>query len=397
MSDCLPAPEHVVVLAPIGADAANISAVLGRGQVQCVIASDMADLVVQLEAGAGALLVAEEAFAEGAPGLAAAIERQPLWSDLPVLVLASAGSIARWAAESPAILGARSNVSLIGRPLQGATLVAAVHTLLRTRRRQYEIRDLLREREALLGSLEQRVQERTAKLQELVAELEAFSYTVSHDLRAPLRVMASYAQIVLDDYDATLVPEVRHYVERIARAAGRMDSLTEDVLAYTRLARGEMTTEPVDLKAVIQETVEQYPDLAALRRVITWQEPLAPVIAHRPSLIQVLSNLLGNAVKFARADEPLQIVISTERRGDRVIIRVQDNGVGIHPDHHEKIFRIFERVASQAVPGTGIGLAIVKKAAERMGGRVGVVSHLGEGATFWMELAAAGAPETRPK
>ena len=382
--------EKVVILARTGADAANIARVLNKAAIRTVIAGNTAEAAQKVDAGFGALLLTEESVAgDLQAALTDAIARQPLWSDIPLVVITSAHSIHWWAVSSTDWLGARSNVSLIARPLQGAILVAAVKAVLRARRRQFQVRDLLRERETLLGSLEQRVQERTAKLQELVAELESFSYSVSHDLRAPLRIMASYAEIVLQEFGPSLVPEVRHYVERIARSAARMDALTQDVLAYTRLARGEISLEPVDLRATLDETIQQYPHLSAVREVIQTREPLAAVMAHRPSLVQLLSNLLGNAVKFARPGVPLRIEIATRARGGRVRISVRDNGVGIAADHQAKIFRIFERVAGQDVPGTGIGLAIVKKAAERMGGTVGVVSKLGRGSEFWVELAAA--------
>ena len=385
----------VVIVAPTGADAKNIRAVLGRAGVNGTIVQTMSAAAQWVDAGAGALLMTEEAISlRENRALAGAFERQPPWSDIPLIIVTTAASIHRWASVPAAVLGARSNVTLVARPLRSSTLVAAAKNVLQARRRQFELRDLLRERDALLASLETRVHERTAKLQELVAELEAFSYSVSHDLRAPLRIMAGYARLVLEDFGATLLPDVRAYLERIVRSAERMDLLTQDVLAYTRLARGEIVLGPVDLGKVVDETIEQYPELAAARAAIVVRRPLAPVIAHGPSLIQALSNLLGNALKFARPGVAPRVEISTSVRGDRVKIAVQDNGVGIDDAHHGKIFLIFERVAGQETPGTGIGLAIVKKAAERMGGIVGLASTPGHGSTFWLELPAATAAPT---
>ncbi len=382
--------DIVVVVAPIGADAKNMCAVLTRAGVKSLVAKNTDEAAKWVDAGAGALLMTEEAVSSRHnAGLVAAFARQPPWSEIPLIIVASAPSVHQWASVPPAVFGPRGNVTLVARPLQSSTLVAAAMNVLRTRDRQYQLRDLLRERDAILQSLETRVQERTAKLQELVAELESFSYSVSHDLRAPLRVMAGYARVVLEDFGQTLAPEVRHYVERIARSADRMDLLTQDVLAYSRLVRGDLAMEPVNLETVVEETIEQYPQLVSARAAMMVRRPLAPVIAHRPSLVQALSNLLTNAVKFARAEVALRIEISTARRGDRVRIAIKDNGVGIETAHHAKIFRIFERAAGQEVPGTGIGLAIVKKAVERMGGTVGVKSRRGRGATFWLELSRA--------
>ena len=384
------APERVLIVAPTGADAANIRAVLAKAKLEAETCRSTAEAAVAIAEGAGALLLTEEALARGQNvPLSRALEAQPAWSDLPVVLVTAANAMHRWAAVSTHWLGARSNVTLMARPLRSVTMVAAVQAVLRARRRQYQIRDLLHEREMLLGSLEQRVQERTAKLQELVAELESFSYSVSHDLRAPLRVMAGYARIVLEDHPDELGPEVRHYLERIARSAERMDLLTQDVLTYTRLARGEITLGPVELEPTLRDLIEQYPQLGAAREAIAMRVPLARVIAHGPSLAQALANLIGNAVKFARPGLALRVEVFTRMRNGRVQIVVKDNGVGIDPEHHAKIFRIFERVAGQEVPGTGIGLAIVKKAAERMGGSVGVASEAGNGAEFWLELPAA--------
>lgn len=382
--------ELIVVVAPTGADANNIRAVLGRAGLNSATGRDVVEAAAWVDRGVGALLMTEEALLpqRNAP-LVDAFARQPPWSDLPLLIVTSQTSIHHWAAMPATVLGPRSNVTLVGRPLQASTLVAAAKTVLRARRRQYELRDLLEERDALLASLETRVQERTAKLQELVAELESFSYSVSHDLRAPLRIMAGYAQVILKEFGPTLVPDVRHYVERIAHSAETMDLLTQDVLAYTRLARGEMPLDAVDLEKTIAETIDQYPELAGARSILVVRRPLAPVLAHRPSLVQVLSNLVGNSLKFARPGVRPRVEISTQVRRERVRISVRDNGIGIDPAHHAKIFRIFERAVGREKPGTGIGLAIVKKAAERMGGSVGVKSRLGDGATFWVELAKA--------
>jgi signal transduction histidine kinase len=381
--------ERVLVVAPTGADAANIGRVLRQAKLHVLIRPDANTAATKL-LESGTLLVAEEALRlEHRASLVAVIEGQPPWSDVPVLIIASGASINRWATESLRLFGPRSNVSLIVRPLQAATLVAAVNAALRVRRRQYQLRDLLAEREALLGSLEQRVQERTAKLRELVAELESFSYSVSHDLRAPLRVMAGYAKVIVEEHGATLTPEVRHYVERIAFSSDKMDRLTQDVLTYTRLARGEIALELIDLTTAVKDLIEEYPELSAARDAIRLRAPLAPVIGHGPSLAQAISNLLGNAVKFARTGVPLKVEVFTETRKDRVRIVVKDNGRGIERAHQGKIFRIFERAVGAEIPGTGIGLAIVKKAAERMGGAVGVKSEPDQGSQFWIDLPKA--------
>ncbi len=377
----------VLVVAPTGSDGPNIGQVLRKARVKAEICRTLDEAAEKFSTGIGALVVTEEALVRNqGRQLARELEAQPTWSDVPVVLVASGESIHHWATAAARTLGSRSYVTLVARPSTTATLVAAVTAALHVRGRQYQVRDLLTEREALLASLEEKVRERTTKLQELVAELESFSYSVSHDLRAPLRVMAGYAQLVLSDFRPTLVPEVEHYVERIARSAERMDQLTQDVLAYTRLSRADIKLESIDLAATVNDIIDQYPALAS-HGAISVRQPLGRVIAHGPSLAQGLSNLLDNALKFARPNVPVRITIFARTRGDRVRISVKDNGVGIAPEHQQKIFQIFERVATHTVPGTGIGLAIVKKAAERMGGSVGLSSRLGVGSEFWLELA----------
>jgi signal transduction histidine kinase len=385
----VPSSERILVVAPLGADAANICAVLERQSLQAQACRNTLEAARSIADGAGALLLTEEALNQHHRELLKILESQPPWSDLPLIIIPSNRSVDRWASEAATILGPRANVTFVPRPLKAATLLATAKAALRARRRQYEIRDLLVERDALLGSLERRVQERTAKLQELVVELETFSYSVSHDLRAPLRVMAGYAQIILDDHARDLPAEVYNYVKRIAASAEKMDRLTQDVLAYTRLTRGEITLEPVNLDDAVREVIDQYPQLAHSHKSIQLKSPLGTVIAHGPSLQQALSNLIGNALKFSRPGVRPRVMIHSRTSRDRVRLGVRDNGIGIQSADLARIFRIFERASSQEVPGTGIGLALVKKAAERMSGRVGVRSKPGVGSEFWIELPAA--------
>lgn len=198
-----------------------------------------------------------------------------------------------------------------------------------------------------------------------------------------------YSRALLEDYGDALPESAKAYLDKIARAARRMDSLTQDVLAYTRATRCEMEITAVDLDALFAEVIEQYPALGASADRITLQKPLGWVMGHSPSLIQCFSNLLGNAVKFVPETRIPVVGVFSEVRGHFLRVNVKDNGVGIDPTHHARIFRMFERAAKKQFAGTGIGLAIVKKAAERMGGAVGVVSTPGVGSQFWIDLISA--------
>jgi PAS domain S-box-containing protein len=238
--------------------------------------------------------------------------------------------------------------------------------------------------------LEQTVEERTAQLREKIGELEAFSYSVSHDMRSPLRAMQGYSVALLNEHKQNLNPEGQHYLERIHKAATRMDLLIQEVLTYSRIAKEHLTLTPVDLEKLISEIRQAYPILQGPTVTLTIQGPLPEVLGQEALLTQILSNLLGNAVKFLKPGNNPSVVIRAEAAGTGVKVWVEDNGIGIDPAHFKRIFDIFGRVyGDKKFEGTGIGLAIAKKAAERMGGDIGVESQLGQGSRFWFTLKKA--------
>ena len=169
-----------------------------------------------------------------------------------------------------------------------------------------------------------------------------------------------------------------------------MDGLIQDLLAYGRLSRAELKPEVVNLASVVAEALEQMQgEIERSRAEVTVDDALPAVTGHRATLLQAVSNLLSNAVKFAKADTPARIRVRSELREGRVRLWVEDNGIGIDPEYHERIFRVFERLHGvESYPGTGIGLAIVHKGMERLGGQAGVESKPGEGSRFWIELPA---------
>jgi signal transduction histidine kinase len=239
--------------------------------------------------------------------------------------------------------------------------------------------------------LEIRVQRRTAALQESKEQMEAFSYTVAHDLRAPLRAMQGFAYSLMDEYQNMLDLVGSEYLRRIMSSAERMDALIQDLLEYSRLSGSELSYSPVPLHETVESAVEQCEH--EIQRVGAEVEVMVErmfVMAHAATLENALGNLVANALKFSRPGVAPKITIRSTNRDEFVQISVQDNGIGIAPEHHGRIFRVFERLHGvNKFPGTGIGLAMVKKGVDRMGGRVGVASQPDEGSLFWIELPRA--------
>jgi len=220
--------------------------------------------------------------------------------------------------------------------------------------------------------------------------MEEFSYSISHDLRAPVRAMQGYARAVLDDYGARLDDTARSYLERIVRGGTRMDRLIQNVLTYSRLSRREIQLHPVALDKLVHEIVNQYPEMQAARAGITIRGRLPPVMGHDASLSQAISNLLNNAIKFVPPGTFPEIRLWTEQNNGHVRLWIEDNGIGIRPEYQHRLFSLFERIHPESkYEGTGIGLAIVRKAVERMNGKVGLASDGFTGSRFWIELPAA--------
>ena len=286
-----------------------------------------------------------------------------------------------------------------------------------TNRQLLRAKELLRDEAQLL---EARVQERTARLKETISDLETYSYTIAHDLRAPARSMTGYCEVLLEDLAAVLPAEALGAINRIFMASKRMENLTHDLLEFSKVSRQEIVLSTVEIEPIIEDLSSLR--LPAVRQAISIHGPLHPVRGHRGLLQQVLSNLIDNAVKFVQPGKPPKISVSTEQvphcavqvhprtllfsaellapqeaaignsdnPSKAIRIWVRDEGIGVAREIQQKIFGIFERGSTSATyEGTGIGLAIVARAMQRMGGACGVQSEPGKGSSFWLDLPAA--------
>ncbi len=243
-------------------------------------------------------------------------------------------------------------------------------------------RDLALSRKALEESI--------AELARSNADLQQFAYVASHDLKEPLRMVASYTQLLARRYKGKLDSDADEFIRYAVDGANRMQWLINDLLAYSRVTVQDKVFEEVDCNSVLEEVLSDLRVAVEESRAVVTRDPLPTVMADRVQLGQLFQNLIGNAIKF-HGKEPPQVHVSAERRPTEWLFLVRDNGVGLDPEYAERIFVIFQRLHNrEEYPGTGIGLAICKKIVERHGGRIWVVSQTGQGATFHFTLPIIG-------
>jgi signal transduction histidine kinase len=288
----------------------------------------------------------------------------------------------------------RNQSLLLLQAFMGATTLTALaiaSTILERKRTESELHEA---REALrrhAEDLEKRVEERTTKLRETIKSLDGLCYAIAHDLRAPLRAVGGYSQALESDCSAGLDNNGREYLERMRTAVARMDQLILDLLRLGRLESAELPAETVRVDETVSKVTQVLSEeISTGGAVVRLKEPFPALRANPRMLEQVLVNLVSNALKFVPAGKVPEVEISAETRAEMVRVWVQDNGVGIKPEHVGKLFQPFVRlVRGPEFAGTGMGLAIVRKAVERMGGEVGVESVEGKGSRFWIELPQA--------
>ncbi len=241
----------------------------------------------------------------------------------------------------------------------------------------------------LNNDLERRVAERTAQLEEANMDLQSFNYSISHDLRAPLRTISGFSTILLEDNGDKLDEDNRKLLKAVSDNAKKMQGLIEDMLIFSRVSAKDLTFINVDMDELVGSVVEELKDFRQGRNIRFDVGRLPPAYGDRSAIKQVFYNLLANAIKFTRPKSDAKIQVGAEERGDETVYYVRDNGVGFHDTYARKLFGLFQRLHSaEEFEGTGIGLAIVQRYISKLGGRVWAEGKKDQGATFYFTLPA---------
>jgi signal transduction histidine kinase len=361
--------RRLLVLAPVGKDAFLVESLLVNDRIECTPCQDIGELLREFERGAAAVLIAEEALDDGDHRLPAAINRQPAWSDLPVLILTRTGADASFVERAASTLG---NLTLLERPIRVNTLTSAIRSALRARARQYQTRAYLQERE------------------QADRRKDEFLATLAHELRNPLAPIRNWVNVLrltgADD-------ESRQIWDKMDRQVSHMVRLVDDLLELSRITRGkiDLRLEPVELAQVIAAAVEaSRPLIQAERHQLTISVPDQPIIvsADPVRLTQVVSNLLNNAVKYT--DSGGRIALQVGCDDHHATVSVKDTGIGISPTALRRVFDMFMQVDGtddRARTGLGIGLTLVQSLVEMHGGSVQAFSEgPGRGSEFVVRL-----------
>ncbi len=363
-----PREERVLVFAMFGADAGHTARLLAPAGIACKICLNIAELCGDIEEGAGAVFIAEETLLPHAGrALLECIERQPPWSDLPIVVSVVERELIGSGYGLVAALGQRANVTLLERPVNARAMVRAIESALRSRRRHYEARDLV---EAL--GRERDLAESSSRAR------DEFLATLSHELRTPLNAILGWTRMLRSDVlDSSKRERALATVERNAIA---QTQLIEELLDISRAASGKLqlslrTMDPSDAIQSALETVRPAAHSKGIHLVSTLDPTTGPVLGDKARLEQVMGNLLNNAIKFTPAGGRVRVALDRSDRDAEIV--VEDDGVGISPEFLPHVFERFRQAdasSTRAFGGLGIGLSIVKSVVELHGGSVSLTS-----------------------
>lgn len=385
------ASERVLVCAPFGRDAELIAREITMAGMDATVCGTVAEVCHAVRVGAATAVIADEALrADAVTFLVAELEKQPAWSDFPVIVMTSGGETTEGSRYRLRLLEPLGNITLLERPLRTATLVSSVRSALRARRHQYQIATYLEQR----AEAEKELAGRNELLTAANRQLEEFAYVASHDLQEPLRMVNTFTELLLRRCAASDDEALKH-AEFVHQGIGRMEKLLRDLLAFSRTIAQDQPKPggSADLARCVEEAVRTLGSrIEENGAEVTWSS-LPVVHGEEAQLTQVFQNLLSNALKYRKPDVPPRIWVSARPDGENWRIDVRDNGIGFDPRYSERIFGLFKRLYKDEYPGTGLGLAICQRIVERYGGRIWAESEPGAGSVFHVVLPAAEASE----
>ncbi len=278
-------------------------------------------------------------------------------------------------------------VDYLLKPLDPEVTRAKVSVLLKIQAQKKELQeknDSLEKAKEQIDRLNSDLMDNVLKLQELNMEMEAFSYSVSHDLRAPLRSMLGYSEILMEDYSGALEEEAKQLIARIRNSGFRMERLIEDLLAFSKMGRHDLVRSEINMEELARHVIA---DLNTGTKVAVQISNVLPVFGDQSLMQQVWVNLLSNAVKYSSKKEKARVEVSSKKEGSEIIYSVKDNGAGFDMKYADKLFGVFQRLHSpKEFDGTGIGLATVQRIIKKHGGRIWANAKENEGATFSFAL-----------
>ncbi|MBK4728898.1 response regulator [Oxynema sp. CENA135] len=306
------------------------------------------------------------------------LKSSPVTEEIPVIFLSALNEI-NDKVKAFTVGGA----DYISKPFHEREVLIRVENRLMLRRLQKQ----LSEQNTKLLEQNERLNQLNAELERSNQELEQFAYVVSHDLQSPLQSIIGFVDLLAYKYKNKLDEKANRYIYFIEDGAKRMQQLIQGLLAYSRVGRKGGEFEPVDCKAIVDAVTHNLSASIAASDAEIICHALPEAIADPLQLSQVFQNLIGNAIKFCRPEEPPKVEISAERKDDQWLFKVSDNGIGIEAEYFQRIFEIFQRLHTpEEYPGTGIGMAICKKIVERHGGQIWVESTVNVGTTFYFTL-----------
>lgn len=381
--------ERILVCTPFGRDGTLIEMELRAAGLTAEVCSSVEELAAVISDGAGAALISDEALRPGGVAcLTATLAQQPPWSDFPLLIMTSGGSITEGSRYRLRLLEPLGNVSLLERPLRVATLISGLQAALRARRHQYQIAAYIQEKEII----EREMQQRNEELVKANRELEEFAYVAAHDLQEPLRMVNIYTQLLVRQPGGDR-QNTAQYAEFIHKGVSRMEKLLNDLLTFSRIIHSDsITVDKADLSKSLSQAISTLNGRIEEYSADIQIGELPAVPGDESQLAQVFQNLLSNALKYSKTNVAPKIVISAKQLGGKWVVSVSDNGIGFEQQYAERIFGLFKRLHKDAYPGTGLGLAICQRIIERCGGRIWAEGRPGEGSTFYIAFPAGHVP-----